>query len=138
VPYKNATKRLEHSRVGAAKYRSRNRERLAAERADSSRWPAKACRAARSRAKKLGVAFDLSPEDIIIPAVCPFTLKPFVFGCGKLVLQSPSLDRIKPDMGYVSGNVRVISFHANTVKSNITDPDIFQRLADDARLWGLV
>ena len=56
----------------------------------------------------------------------------------KIHAQSPSLDRIKPHIGYIRGNVRVISYQANRIKCDCTDPDIFQRLADDARLWSLV
>ena len=32
----------------------------------------------------------------------------------------PSLDRISPTQGYVEGNVRIISYRANMLKSNST------------------
>lgn len=121
-----------------------NRDRVLAQRRkynnDPSTWTLRAIYSTRSRAKRLGIPFDLQVEDIHLPAICPFTLLPFHLGLknGKIHPQSPSLDRIKPDGGYVRGNVRVISFQANAAKSNITDPDVFQRLADDARLWSLV
>jgi len=107
---------------------------------DPATWPQRACYQMKNKAKDLGIEFDLRPEDLQVPTVCPFTLKPFDFGPknGKASPQSPSVDRIKPDRGYVRGNVRVISNHANMVKNSCTDPDVFQRLADDARLWGLV
>ena len=35
-------------------------------------------------------------------------------------MNSPSLDRIRPQLGYVAGNVRVISNRANHLKSNGT------------------
>jgi hypothetical protein len=107
---------------------------------DPKTWPKRACYQMKNKAKDLGIAFDIRPEDLQVPAVCPFTLLPFDFGPknGKASPQSPSVDRIKPDRGYVRGNVRVISNHANMVKNSCTDPDVFQRLADDARLWGLV
>lgn len=107
---------------------------------DPKTWPQRACYQMKYKAKKLGIEFDMRPEDLQVPAVCPFTLLPFDFGqkSGKASPQSPSVDRIKPDRGYVRGNVRVISNHANMVKNSCTDPDVFQRLADDARLWSLV
>jgi len=107
---------------------------------DPKKWLQRALSNAKGRAKKKGAPFDISVEDIFFPSICPFTFLPFVFcpGTKEPHPQSPSLDRIKPERGYVRGNVRVISFHANAVKSNVTDPAIFQRLADDARLWGLV
>jgi hypothetical protein len=108
--------------------------------ANESFWIRRACQRLKSKAVAKGIAFDITPADLTIPAVCPFTLKPFIFGKGSrgLFAQSPSVDRIKPDKGYVRGNVRIISGLANMAKSNITDPAIFDRLAEDARLWGLV
>jgi hypothetical protein len=41
-----------------------------------------------------------------------------------------SLDRIKPELGYVLGNIAIISHLANTIKQNCTDPEVFRRLAD--------
>jgi hypothetical protein len=107
---------------------------------DPKTWPQRACYQMKNKAKDLGIEFDMHPEDLQVPTVCPFTLLPFDFGPknGKASPQSPSVDRIKPDRGYVRGNVRVISNHANMVKNSCTDPDVFQRLADDARLWNLV
>ena len=42
---------------------------------------------------------------------------------------SPTLDRIIPSAGYVRGNVVVISWLANKIKGNITDPTIFEKVA---------
>ena len=39
---------------------------------------------------------------------------------GVLGDDSPSLDRIVSSLGYVKGNIRVISYKANRVKSNAT------------------
>ncbi len=52
--------------------------------------------------------------------------KLFVFGLnkhvgeGKLYDDSPSLDKIIPKLGYVKGNVWVVSNKANRIKSNAT------------------
>lgn len=99
-----------------------------AERRNPKTWPRAAVREARQRAKKLKLPFDISAEDIKVPARCPITLKPFVFGeVG--AEQSPSLDRIVPEKGYVKGNVRVISRIANTMKQGCVNSKIFERLA---------
>jgi hypothetical protein len=107
---------------------------------DPKSWPVRACSQIKKRTKGLDIEFNIRPEDLQVPSVCPFTLLPLDFGPknGKPVSQSPSVDRINPDRGYVRGNVRVISLQANVAKSNITDPGVFQRLADDARLRSLV
>lgn len=38
--------------------------------------------------------------------------------CKRRLPESPSLDRLIPERGYVPGNVAVISWRANTIKSN--------------------
>jgi hypothetical protein len=121
--------------------REKKRAYDAARRATPEGWAIQAYYAAKKRAKKLEIPFDIAPEDMLpLPEVCPFTHLPFDFAPkhGKASPQSASLDRIKPDRGYVRGNVRVISYKANTLKNDCTDPAVFQRLADDAHLWGLV
>lgn len=70
---------------------------------------------ARTRAKKYGVVFDISVNDIAIPEFCPYLgvkLEPFS------EWSSPSLDKIDPKIGYVKGNVQVISHLANTMKNS--------------------
>lgn len=44
--------------------------------------------------------------------------------------QSPSLDRIDPNKGYVKGNVRIISWRANELKGNASLEEIRMILAD--------
>lgn len=73
---------------------------------------------ARKRAAQLGIHFDLPVQDVIIPNVCPVLGIPFVIGEGR-VSGSPSLDRVTPTKGYIVGNCRVISDHANRLKSNL-------------------
>jgi hypothetical protein len=103
-------------------------------------WAKRACYQMKHKAKELRLDFNLTPADLIVPAFCPFTLLPFDFGPknGKPRPQSPSVDRIRPDKGYIRGNVRVISLRANVAKSDITDAAVFERLAADARCWELV
>lgn len=76
------------------------------------------CRA-RDRAKKAGLEFNLTYDDIIIPDLCPILgLKLERNSGGKPSPRSPSLDRIIPALGYIKGNVRVISHRANTIKND--------------------
>jgi hypothetical protein len=67
--------------------------------------------AARSRAKARGLAFDLELSDVVIPDVCPVLGTPMV---------SPSLDRKNNDLGYIKGNVVVMSRRANCLKNDAT------------------
>lgn len=75
---------------------------------------------AKSRAKKKGWEFNLTEEDLVIPAVCPVLGMPITLRYGGDKDSSPSLDRIDPTKGYIKGNVQVISWRANNLKSNGT------------------
>lgn len=86
---------------------------------------------AKQRAKESGVPFDLDLEDIFIPVICPIlglTLSPNSGGTPGHT--SPSLDRIKPTLGYIKGNVRVISWRANNLKRDATYAEL-RLVADD-------
>lgn len=72
---------------------------------------------AKARAKKAGVPFDLSASDITIPDLCPVFGTKLERGTGQ---DSPTLDRVAPHLGYVRGNVMVMSRRANTMKCDAT------------------
>jgi predicted DNA binding CopG/RHH family protein len=74
----------------------------------------------KSRAAAKNIPFNLDVSDIVVPDVCP-VLGIEIFtqpGLGTNQPNSPSLDRMVPELGYVKGNVRVISNRANLLKSN--------------------
>lgn len=70
---------------------------------------------AKSRAKKNGVVFDLTLDDIIIPEYCPVLGLKLVVGDP---VSTPSLDRTDPKRGYVRGNIQVMSNRANMLKND--------------------
>lgn len=79
---------------------------------------------ARERAKKQGLPFAINREHIVIPATCPILGIPITINvlgnAGGNRDQSPSLDKVIPELGYVPGNVRVISNKANRLKADNT------------------
>lgn len=78
-------------------------------------------RHAKARAKAQGVAFELKPEDVIIPSVCPILNIPLVVGTSKRHLpNSPTIDRTIPSLGYIKENITVMSHRANRLKSDAT------------------
>lgn len=81
-------------------------------------------RCARDRARDRGLAFDISTDDLRIPERCPLLDIPITFGKGRLHAGSPSLDRIDPSLGYVRGNVWVISYRANAIKQDATHEEL--------------
>ena len=76
---------------------------------------------ARCRAKKRGLDFNLTIEDVVIPAVCPILGIEIKRKDGRGGREfSPSLDRIIPSLGYIKGNTAVISYRANRIKNDGT------------------
>ena len=76
--------------------------------------------ASRARAKAIGVPHSITVRDVIIPRVCPVLGIPLAVTSGANGRSSPSLDRIIPELGYVPGNVMVVSWRANDLKGNAT------------------
>lgn len=73
----------------------------------------------KSRAKKFNIPFNVTEQDFEIPEYCPILgLKLKEVQIGKLSRNSPSMDKIIPELGYIRGNVRVISHLANTMKQD--------------------
>jgi len=58
--------------------------------------------------------------DIEIPAVCPLLGTPLNASGRRFDANNPSIDRIIPTLGYVPGNVWVISWRANAIKHDAT------------------
>jgi hypothetical protein len=78
--------------------------------------------AAKKRAKEKGLEFDIELSDISIPEVCPILGTALQRERGSLTTTgcSPSLDRKDNSLGYVKGNVWVISHRANRLKPDAT------------------
>ena len=73
---------------------------------------------AKVRAKAQGIPFDIDVTDINIPDVCPVLGIKLKIHTGKsgAFKDSPSLDKIIPELGYVKGNVQVMSQLANQMR----------------------
>lgn len=80
--------------------------------------------ACKHRAKKANVPFSITRQDLIdmFPAdnLCPVLKIPFVWGTKNNKELSPSLDRMIPELGYVKGNIKFISYKANRIKNDST------------------
>jgi len=94
---------------------------------------------ARNRCKKSKVPFLISVEDVkkVWPEgdICPVLKIPLQINTGPSGRRgpsdnSPTLDRKKPELGYVVGNIAVISHKANRIKNNETDPVVLRKIAD--------
>ncbi len=72
---------------------------------------------ALKRAKSRAVSFSLPRDSVTVPPTCPALGIMIAVGRRRSAC-SPSLDRIVPQLGYVPGNVRVISDRANRLKGD--------------------
>lgn len=85
------------------------------------RWAARACSGAKTRARRRGLAFNLTPEylESIKTATCPILGIPIHYGGGSgRSANSASVDRYENSKGYRIGNVHVISDRANVMKNS--------------------
>ena len=82
-----------------------------------------------ARDKKL--EFNLTVEDIVIPAFCPILDLKLIYGKGKGRIRKLepgliSIDRIDPNKGYIKGNIQIISWLANNMKNCATPADLLK------------
>jgi hypothetical protein len=87
-------------------YYARNRDRPA-------HLATRFCLRAKVSAKQRGLPFDLRPADIAVPARCPVLGVVLTVGVGRFGPASPTLVLLEPALGFVRGNVRVISKQAS-------------------------
>lgn len=71
---------------------------------------------AQHRAKKKGIPFSITIDDIIIPETCPLLGIPLISTNDKSDPRNPSLDQKVPGKGYTPDNIWVISSRANALK----------------------
>ena len=119
--HRNKKNILEKARINSAQYYQDNKE-VFLERAKRSReryYEKQILRATRSRAKRDGIEFNLTIEDIVIPEKCVFLDIPLTRTQGKgRVWSNASIDRIDNNIGYVKENIQIISLKANVMKSH--------------------
>lgn len=84
----------------------------------------------KARALKNNIPFNLKLEDIIIPERCPILeieLLKIPYGKRRgFQMNSPSIDKINPELGYIKGNIQVISMKANAMKYSATKEELIK------------
>ena len=71
---------------------------------------------AKKRSEKSGLPFEIERSDIIIPDTCPVLGIPLFITKGTIGDNSPTIDKVIPEKGYVKDNIVVISARANRIK----------------------
>jgi len=132
MPHKN----LEQRKQYAKEYQLKNKEKLKEQKAlylqqnkqvhklNNKQWLAdhyewQLLKRAKDSSKQRGLDFDIDLSDIIIPLSCPYLgIKLTTISDGGRQESNASLDRIDNKLGYIKGNVQVISSKANFMKRN--------------------
>lgn len=81
----------------------------------------------RESAGKRGIPFDVTVDDILSlgrPKYCKYLEVELDYTTTSLQPNSPSVNRIDPKLGYVKGNLEVISNKANTMLLNATKEEL--------------
>lgn len=105
-------------------------------------WEQRRVSDCRKRAKSKGIPFGMKPSDLYdqsgkLPEFCPiFPNLRLDYNHGSDRRLWASVDKKVPILGYVTGNVWVVSMAANTWKSNGSNPKERQRIA--ALMFGKV
>lgn len=79
---------------------------------------------AKNRARKNGIEFSITEDDFEIPTHCPI----LGIKLERYTDYAPSLDRRDNSLGYVKGNVFVISQRANRMKGDLDIPILLRLL----------
>jgi hypothetical protein len=129
------------NRAGAKAFAAANPERVRAtknrydarRRDDIRTWAFHMAGSIRGRSKKKSIPANITAADILaaIPSdrICPALGIPLIWG-KSLSRNSPSIDRIIPHLGYVVGNIAVISHKANSIKQDALSSSELRRVAD--------
>lgn len=81
---------------------------------------------AKRRAREYNVPFDIHYTDLVMPEVCPVLGVQFDSDSHEY---RPSIDRVVPSLGYILGNIQIISVRANRLKSDANVDELRKVLA---------
>jgi hypothetical protein len=123
---------IEYTKDYKKKWAAKNREILKLKRQEKYEANPEKYRLStlRNRCNKRGIPFNLDEKDIIAPEFCPvlgIKLRTnYKIGAtdGGITSNSPTVDRIIPELGYVKGNIIVVSHLANRIRNNATPQQI--------------
>lgn len=93
-----------------------------------SRW--------KATAKAGLIKWDLEIDDLDWPKTCPYLDIELNYNSDNKADNVASLDKIVPELGYVKGNVQIISYMANKMKSSATHEQLITFSKNAALLHG--
>jgi hypothetical protein len=106
----------EHQEYFAAAQRKYNADRYMP--GNEAKWLKKTCATALIRARKLALPFDTKFLREMAPEQRCECCSRILDYTAKRTDASPSLDRVIPELGYVRGNVHILCWRCNALKSD--------------------
>jgi hypothetical protein len=85
----------------------------------------------KTAAIRSGIPFSVTIDDIEQPELCPVLGIKLDYGCSDINKRNPAkatIDKVIPALGYIKGNVYIISHRANRLKSDVTLTELEQLL----------
>jgi hypothetical protein len=115
------------------------RAKIYAREAVRRREPGRKLLAVKGNAKVSGTPFKITLSDIgDFPLFCPILGIPITPNAHSRAPGLPSVDRLIPELGYVPGNVRWVSFRGNQLRSNGTAEEHWLLVKDDVRVAKMI
>lgn len=111
------TKRKEHhDRWADPEYRAKKKAQVDAR--WEKDWLGQRLVQVKANAKKRGIPFSITKNDLFLPDTCPVFGTKFNLDRTTDRNNTPSIDRIDNSKGYVKGNVVIVSNRANMIKKD--------------------
>lgn len=108
--------------------RLKRKEKQAQRQREAGQYSKKSFDKRKKKARKNGREFSIKWEDLEHPTRCPILgIELDYLGVGEYGSQ-PSMDRIDNSLGYIPGNVWIISMKANTIKKQKDLEQLLQEL----------
>jgi len=81
----------------------------------------------KQSAKRRGLDFNLTEgylSELSFPLTCPILNVPLEYGKRGYDEFKPSVDRIDSNLGYIRGNIQILSIKANRSKNNLSEAEL--------------
>jgi len=129
-PIDNRQRVKEWQKANPEKKRAQSRRNYESRRADITRWLARTLSTTRAHCSRKEIPFATTAEGIvelfgIQSGICALTSRELIWGSNGVQRDSLSLDRIEPSLGYVPGNIRLVTYQANMARGPYPDDELF-------------
>lgn len=137
--FNNPQPRRDYAKAWKLKNRSRanayGRKAYAVSRSDLKSCIRKTLSTKKSQCKRWSIPYAISADDIVTihatqGGLCALTGRKLVWGHVGWHRDGISIDRIRAELGYVAGNIRLVTYQVNHARSNRDDAELLSLALD--------